>query len=120
MFTHPNVILDIDQSSECGYGPPEFWTTHLRELAAGHQEAITQQSKLRILDALLDRAERIDYRYTQRRCCIELADRLADDMTGWAKSYVARHARPSTVSSRVNTPSQRLVGDYGTTDPETR
>ncbi len=92
VFTHPNVILDIDQSRKCGYGSSKFWATHLREVAAGHQETITQQSKLRILDALLDRAEHIDYRYTQRRCCIELAERLADDMTDWAKSYVARYA----------------------------
>ncbi|MGH7928664.1 MAG: nuclease-related domain-containing protein, partial [Candidatus Binatia bacterium] len=91
VFTHPNAILDIDQLNECGYGPPKFWANHLREVAAGHQESITQQSKLRVLDALLDRADRIDHRYNRRRCCIELADRLADEMTDWAKSYVARH-----------------------------
>jgi hypothetical protein len=91
VFTHPNAILDIDQLHECGYGPPEFWANHLRKVAAGHQETITQQSKLRVLDALLNRADRFDHGYTQRHCCIELADRLADEMTDWAKSYVARH-----------------------------
>jgi hypothetical protein len=118
-FTHPNVILDIDQSCECGCGLPESWTTYLREVAASNQETITQQSKLRVLDALLDRAEHIDYSYTQRRCCIELAERLSDDMTDWAKSYVARHTRLSTVRSHVNTPSRRLADNYGTADPET-
>jgi Nuclease-related domain len=119
VFTHPSAVLDIDQSRECGYGPPEFWTTHLREVAAKYQGTITQQSKLRILDALLDRAERIDYRYTQRRCCIELADRLADDMTDWAKDYVACHTKLVTVGSPINTPGRRLVDGYGTADPET-
>jgi hypothetical protein len=94
VFTHPNVTLDIDQSHECGYGPPAFWSTHLRKVAAGQQEIISQQSQLKIMDALLDRAERIDDRYAQRYCCIELAERIAFDLTEWAQAYVARHASP--------------------------
>lgn len=118
VFTHPKVILDIDHSRKCGYGPPEFWTTHLQEVATRHQETITQASRLIILDALLDWAERIDGRRTPRRCSIELADQLADAMTEWAKSYVARPTGPSTVRSHV-TPGQRPADSYEKVNSET-
>src|SRR5262249_28183154 len=68
VFTHLNVVLDIDESVKCGFGSPEFWATHLREVAGRNQESITLSSKLAVLDGLLDRAESIDCGYTQRRC----------------------------------------------------
>jgi len=91
VFTHPDVVLNIDESRKCRYGQPSFWERHLR-VAAEREDAITQQSQLKILDALLNRAERIDSSYSQRRCCIELAEQLADDMAELAESYVTRHA----------------------------
>lgn len=93
VFTHPNVVLGIDQSVKCGFGPSEFWATHLQEVACGNQESIALPSKLAVLDGLLDRAETIDRSYAQRRCSIELAEQLAVDWTDWAKNYVACHSR---------------------------
>jgi len=94
VFTHPDVSLDIDSSCKCGYGPPQFWVNYLRESAEKHKSIISWGSRLEIIDALLDRAKKIDNRYSQRHCCIELAERLAGAMADRAKNYVARHARP--------------------------
>jgi Nuclease-related domain len=91
VFTFPGVVLDIEQS-QCGWGVPDYWVPHIQQAAAKQRETISQRSRLKILDALLDRAEHIDHRHNQRRCCIELADRLAHDMRTWAEGYIARHA----------------------------
>jgi hypothetical protein len=92
VFTHPAVSFDIDESRKCAYGQPQWWGTYLEKAANEREWTITQRSKLDILDALLDRAERIDGSYSQRRCCIELAEQLFDELTERAESYVARYA----------------------------
>jgi len=87
VFTHPEATWDIDESCRSGWGPPRFWAKTILDSPALAQ--LTPENRLRVLDAVLKWAGRLDeQRGSAASCSVELAQRLFSNATETARAYV--------------------------------
>ncbi len=86
VFTHPEATWDIDKSCRSGWGPPKYWAKTIVNSPALPQ--LTPENQLRVLDALLKWAHRLDREPAAPSCSVELAQRLFSKATGNARAYV--------------------------------
>lgn len=90
VFTHDDVAFEMDSSVRCEYGNIEYWAERLGKASQGHREVIDQSGRLKIVDALLKRADSVTDEPPRYLCSVELAERIFAEMTDSVKQYLAR------------------------------
>ena len=88
VFTHPDVQLDIDGSSQTQYGTPPEWLQRVRETGKIAQFSI--EVELIVLDALLDYALSLYVTRPLVKSAVELAKLIYGDVLEDLRQYVLR------------------------------
>lgn len=86
VFSHPSATWTIDESCRSGYGKPEFWAKTIIDGEA--LPKLTPEDQLRVLDALLKWAHRLDEVGRAASNSVELAQRLFSNAIGSARAYL--------------------------------
>lgn len=86
VFTHPEVVLDIDGSCRAEYGDPEYWVNTV--LRAGESPAFPMESRLEVIDALVKWAGRVSREDPPEKSAARLADDLFESAIASARSRV--------------------------------
>jgi hypothetical protein len=88
VFTHPNVQIDIDSSSQAQYGMPPQWLERIA--ATGKIAQFSTEVQLLVLDALLDYALSLYITRPLVKSAVELAKLLYGNVLEDLRQYVLR------------------------------
>lgn len=86
VFTHPEVVLDIDASCRAEYGDPEHWVNSV--LRAKETLEFSVESRLEVIDALVKWAGHVSREGAPEKSAARLADDLFESAVASARSRV--------------------------------